>query len=72
MQVRNIDALIEQLQAHKARYGNMEVKLTDGYHIHTFEAYPEDRGAWDSPTILLLRPFNVDGKQHTSGLLERL
>lgn len=71
MQVKTIDQLIEQLQAYKARHGNMAVEVTDGYHGHTFEVYTEDRGGWDNPTLLLLRPFNVDGKQHTSGLLER-
>lgn len=71
MQVKTIDQLIAQLQVYKARHGNMAIEVTDGYHGHTFEVYTEDRGAWDNPTRLLLRPFNVDGKQHTGGLLER-
>lgn len=65
-----IDQLIKQLQTYKEQYGNMVVQVTDGYHGHTFEVYTEDRGAWDNPKYLLLRPFNMDGKQHTSGLLE--
>jgi hypothetical protein len=72
MKIRNIDALIEHLQAYRARFGNIEIEVTDGYHGHSFEIYPEDRGAWDNPTRLFLRPFNVDGTQRTSGLLERI
>ena len=70
MQVRNIDELIASLQAYRKQYGNMKIEVTDGYHGHSFSVYTEDRGAWDNPTRLLLRPFNMDGRQHTSGALE--
>lgn len=68
----DIDTLIQRLQAYKEKYGNMKVEITDGYHGHGFDIYTEDRGGWDNPTRLLLRPLNQDGKHHTSGILERV
>ena len=66
-----IDDLIAELQFLKAEYGNLPIEVTDGYHRHAFSISPKMGGAWDSPSVILIRPLNRDGKQHTIGILEK-